>query len=189
MNAKKLNMTFIAIIVGVSVAFGALMMCPGLRELESRREAIGAELDKTKAIQATVTDMSALYAEILRVRGRELALWEQVPAEPRFSEFLNGLSRCLASSGITKYDVQPQLAKEIDATKLPESLNLIGQIAVQPVELRFEAEFMQVFGLLGELEGLSRLIHVDRLQMTCDEKNRDTLQVELVLQAYYRRPA
>ncbi|MBX3394865.1 MAG: hypothetical protein KF841_05820 [Phycisphaerae bacterium] len=189
MNARKLNATFIAIIVVVSGAFGSLMMVPGLRELEKRREAIGAELNETKQIQAVVADMSSLYAEILRVRGRDLTLWEQVPAEPRFSEFLNGLSRCLSAGGITKYDVQPQLAREIDATKLPESLNLIGQIAVQPVELKFDAEFKQVFELLAEMERLNRLIHVDRLQMTCDDKNAETLHVELVLQAYYRRPA
>lgn len=180
-------MTFVIVIAVTAAAFAAGMLFPGLRELETRRAAIAAELDQAQQAQAEVSDMSAMYAGIIKLKEREYQLWNQIPVEPRFSEFLNQLSQELKATGINEYDVQRPPARELDPTRLPESLRLAAHIVVLPVALKFECDANQMQRLLDRIEGVERLVHVDDLKIQNDEKSPGRLSVELVLQVYHRR--
>lgn len=188
MNSARLNLAFVAIVLISAGGFAVGMVVPGWRELESERDRIGVELDQAQQAQAAVSDMTAMYSNVLQLKEREFQLWERIPVEPRVSEFANGLVKSLATLGITQSDIQQELAKNVDETKLPETLRLASNITVLPMTIKFDANFNQVAQFLDAIAAMPRLVHVDDLRLQNNESKPGRLRVAIVLHAYHRRP-
>ncbi|HWL92330.1 MAG TPA: type 4a pilus biogenesis protein PilO [Phycisphaerae bacterium] len=187
MNLVKLNMTFVGIVLASAGAFTGGLVFPGLHGLEERREKISLELDQAQMIQSSVANLGQLYEQVVELKNEEDRLWSRMPKQARSGEYLDDLSKCLAAAGVEKYSIQPQPSRDVDPAMLPEELKLAANISVLPVTIKFQADFKTLCTILAELEGLERLIHVNALNTSNDEKRPGQLQIELSLVAYYRR--
>ncbi len=189
MNLTKLNAIFVTAIVIAAGAFSIGLVFPGLKELEQERNRISEELSQAAGIQRQVGDISSLYQDLMDLREREKALWYEVPPEPRLGQLLNQLSKCVLATGVEKYDIQPDMPRDVDPARLPDQLRLASNLTVQPVVLKFEGKFGQFLQLLEEIKKLERLVRVDTMKILNNESKPGVLSIELVLHAYQRRMA
>lgn len=189
MNTTRLNMTFAIVVIVSAGAFGLGLLFPGLRELDERRKTISREIDDAHSAQVSLGSLSDLYNDVLALKQKAHILWGRVPSEPLQAAFRKELFKCIEENGITNVDIQTMAEREVDPSLLPGELELAANISVLPVQLKFETNFASLFSLLSRIEDMDRLVHIDAITATNDEKSPGRIQVDMTVVAYYRRPA
>lgn len=185
MNTFRVNLIVVGLVLVSTAAFAWGLLIPGEKELSHRYERIDVELDQVARLQHEVGSVSDLYASILALDQEVSGFRRRLPADRKLGEFLSDLSRCLESSGIADYSIQPKPAIELDAERLPEEFKLAKGTTILPVHLTFDCSFATVFQFLDCVESLQRVSHLEAMNIENHESTPGQLSVKLELHAYH----
>jgi len=185
MNANRLNIITILVVLLMSSGFVFGLLMPGARQMQNLREAIAAEQQGVAMRQAEVGDISGLYQQLVELSDDVSTFRERLPADRRLGEFLNNLSDAMSQTGITDFHVQPLPATRVSSEDLPPRLKLAEGTGILPVQIGFRADFQKAFELLGAIELLPRLAYVERLDVEAEDELTGRLSVTMVVQAFH----
>lgn len=186
MNAARMNLGVVGIVVVLTGGFAFGVLMPGMRELKSRHVAIGAEAEKVRAAQQSIGNLGGLYASIVELDRQMKDFRERLPADRQFGEFLNALAENMKLSGIDDYVVEPKPPREIDESRLPEELRIVRGTTVLPVRVTFDGGFAPVMEFVRLMEQLPRLSQVESMKVVNIEDRPGKLRVELLLHTFCR---
>lgn len=180
-----MNIVVVALVLVSTGAFAWGLLIPGEKKLRGRYDQIDTELEQVTRLQREVGNVGDLYASILALDREVSGFRHQLPAERKLGEFLGDLSRCLETSGIGDFSIQPRPALELDQATLPNEFSLAKGTVLLPVQLAFDGSFANVFQFLDCVESLQRVSHLETMNMDNDESSPGRLTVKLELHVYY----
>jgi Tfp pilus assembly protein PilO len=186
MTFFRLNLIVIAIVFVLTLAFGAGLLVPGLKDWDRTCKDVAGRIDSVRAEQQKVGNVSELYASVLRMDAQLADFRKRLPEDRQFGEFLNDLSENLKRNQIQEYVIQPRPAVQLDEARLPPDLKLAKGMVILPVSVSFESSFTRLHEFLRSMEALPRVSHVESLKVLNDEQQPGQVNVELVLQTYHR---
>jgi len=181
----RMNIGVVALVLVSTGAFAWGLLIPGEKKLRKQYDQIDTELEQVARLQLEVGSVGDLYASILALDREVSGFRQQLPAERKLGEFLSDLSRCMESSGIVDFSIQPRPVIEVDPERLPDDFKLAKGTAILPVQLNFEGSFANVFQFLDCVESLQRVSHLETMNMDNHESTPGHLTVKLELHVYY----
>ncbi|MEO0586500.1 MAG: type 4a pilus biogenesis protein PilO, partial [Planctomycetota bacterium] len=123
-------------------------------------------------------ELVRLYDEVEQMRHELDAAQQRIPAQDEIAQVVRGISEALALHAAD----QPVLTT--GQTEHYATHSLI------PVQVTFNADFLNTYRVLDALQRMPRLIRVDRLTISRDAERGDgNATVELDVAAFFSRPA
>ena len=185
MNAKRLNLITIVVVLAATAGVGFGLMMPGSRKMKELRASIEAEQQAVRLKQAEVGDVSDVYRRLLSLSEELSTFRQRLPTDRRLGEFLNEISDAMSQTGIRDFHVQPLPASRVSSNALPERLRLANGTGVLPVKIAFQSEFQKAFELLDAIEELPRLAYVERFDVKSLDERGVAVSVTMVVQAFH----
>lgn len=162
----------------LAVAALVVMICftlPEVRRLSALRS-------KTAALQHELEDHSArlrsteeVYSQTETMRRRLMSFDQALPGGMHLGEFLEDIHRLAAETGLHDHHVVPRAVVDGE------------DVSWMPLDLDFKGSFEAVYAFLRQVEAQSRVVRVQRMELTASGSSRTELQSSLTLYVYFRR--
>ena len=137
------------------------------QQLSTLDEDISAEQDDTAGLASIGQKIVSLSHAVARFD-------KTVPREPELASLLRELTGELANQSVTSLDIVPGKAVEGDAYSLV------------PIALTFDGSFHALFGFLGHIESMDRLVQINTINAVGNpERPGALLAVRIQLIAFY----
>lgn len=186
MNEVKGNLITVGVVVLLWAGFALGVLLPGRRSLSEKQQRVEATAQRVRSEYSTVVDMSAVFAEILRLEQDNAHYRERIPSERRFGEFLNNLSQCLQTAGIADFVVEPRPEQLWTEQDLPDELKSARGMTLLRVRVTFQGKFDNLFDFLSAVEAIPRLSHVESMTVRNQEEQIGRIDAEIILRTYYK---
>ncbi|MEM6334058.1 MAG: type 4a pilus biogenesis protein PilO [Planctomycetota bacterium] len=165
---------------GTIVACLLVGLCVDLpfRSVQSRQQDRIDESSRQLGLTPGATEeLSRLYDEVEQMRDELDGSKQRVPAQDEIAQVVRGISEALVLHAAD----QPVLTT--GKTEHYATHSLI------PVQVSFNADFLNTYRVLDALQRMPRLIRVDRLTISRDAERGDgNATVELEVAAFFSRP-
>jgi len=162
-------------ILGVCLAFalGLFYVC-GYRPSSHRLADLQMEIQhKRRQLNDNTSQVAVLPALIEAVTELEkrLALYDkQLPRQQELDRFIKDINTLVHDASLKRVEVKPAV--------MPVRSQLFAE---QPVNLKFEGDFMSVFSFLRQTEQMQRLTRVKELKLKSSDRADKAGQVEVEL--------
>lgn len=186
LSAVRSNIIVIATLAALAMGFTFGLMIPGFDHLDGLRTEAEQEAESLRTDQAQVGDVSSVYASIVDLDEELSDFRQRLPASRRLGSFLSRLSELFMDVGVSDYAIQPRPAMKLSAEALPEPAKRIAGTSILPVQISFDAEFKTVHELLERVEVMSRLVHVETMNLSTRDDGDRVVHVDLVLHTYFQ---
>jgi type IV pilus assembly protein PilO len=160
----------------VLAGFGRLVAWPQHEHLNAARASAG-QLERQVEARESMGELGIAYQQRLRELSQEAAsLAAQVPETSEMGTFLEQLSEIAANLGLKDEDLTPQPPQ------------VVGNLKVFPLELRFVSTFPALYAFLEQVEQMDRTVYVSSIHSYCEEELASRLTTELTLHIYCEAP-
>ena len=175
-NIKQLDRICLITVVIVSLICGFLTVrhvTIKKRLFETERSVL---FSKMKEINLASTNLSTLHINLADIKRELNDLNERIPETGKIGLLLQQIDALMKLHKITLISLEPLAVSK-------EKIYLKN-----PIKLVFKGSYTNIYHLIRELEGLNRIMLMENLTITKDEKS-DQCQVELMTTVFERPKA
>lgn len=186
MSATRLNLMFVLIVLGLTGAFAAGLLIPGLRSLDHARGDLLEATNKARAAQNACGDEAELLVAIEKLDQALLKSRERVPTERYFGEFLNDLAELARDLGVRDIDLRP--LPEHPLRLVPEGAAKSAGTAttfVLPVRIKMVCPFQTAHEFLSRRGQMRRLNRVAAIRIDALDVRPPRVEMSVLLETYY----
>jgi len=166
LRIKNLDRAGLLIVIAVTIFFAYWSVIYGIREqrmIEQESESIYKGLNEVSLAEDNLRNLRI----VLSKSKDDIAVWnEKIPDSAEMGTLIKQLGTMIKSRKIAMISIQP-----LPAVKE----NLYIKI---PIHMIFSGSFMNIYQLLYDLEGMNRLLVIEKIAINKSEATQD-LQVDL----------
>jgi Tfp pilus assembly protein PilO len=162
-----------AFIAAMVVGFIVVCYRPNRSELGRLHARIAADRHELSANESRVTTLPAVALEVDRLRVSLENFDHRLPSTPELAEFLRNINQISRQTSLQKLSVRQES---------PIRLDLFSE---QPIVMRFQGNFREVWSFLLQIETLPRLTRVRSLQLKSVDSKLGIVDVQLALNIYF----
>ncbi|MDD5460000.1 MAG: type 4a pilus biogenesis protein PilO [Phycisphaerae bacterium] len=161
-------------VVALAAAFVLFQFMP-LNEKTKILKAANANLiAEDAAAAAKEKALPQLREEIARMEGQMGNFDAKIPVDRSYGSFLQELTSIMEQQGLEELMVQPGVeVKNADQFRIPVKINCTG-------------ELMQIFNFFKALEKLERVIQIEEVSLTNNDKSDGSVKMQAMINIFYR---
>jgi Tfp pilus assembly protein PilO len=160
-------------IAALLIGFLFVSYRPRNNALDQLRARIASDQRELNANQSRVTTLPAVALEVDRLRVSLENFDRRLPRQPELADFLKNINQLSRQTALQKLSVRQEA---------PLRLDLFSE---QPIVMRFEGDFQEVWSFLRQIETLPRLTRVRSVQLKGLDSKLGTVDVQLALNIYF----
>ncbi len=162
-----------AAIAVMAIAFVLFSYRPRTGRLEALQARIAMDQRELNANQSRVTTLPAVALEVDRLRVSLEHFDRRLPRQPELAEFLRNVNQISRQTSLQKMSVRQEA---------PQRMELFSE---QPIVMRFEGDFQEVWSFLRQIETLPRLTRVRSVRLKSLDSKLGTVDVEVALSIFF----
>jgi Tfp pilus assembly protein PilO len=162
-----------ALIAAIVIGFIFVCYRPDSSRLGQLHARIASDQQELSANESRVTTLPAVALEVDRLRVSLENFDHRLPPTPELAEFLKNINQISRQTALQKLSVRQEA---------PVRLDLFNE---QPIVMRFQGDFKEVWSFLRQIETLPRLTRVRSLQIKSVDSKLGVVDVQLALNIYF----
>ena len=166
-------------VVTLAVAFILLQYLPLDKKTKSLKAANTKLLVENTAVSARLEVLLQMYKEIEKIKEQVGDFDAKIPVGRSHGLFLHNLTSVMQKQGLSELVVQPGAETETTACGL-------FQI---PVHIRCKGKLVQIFRFFKALEGFERIIQIEEVGLTANDKIDGDVTMQAKVNIFYRAAA
>lgn len=161
-------------VVTLAAAFVFFQYLPLNKETASLSAANAALISENTAAGLRLESLPKLYEGIEKIKGQIGDFDAKIPVGRSHGLFLQNLASVMQKHGLEELVVQPGMETETSG------------LSVIPVSIRCKGKLMQIFRFFKALEDFERIIQIEEISLTGDDKFDGSITMQAKANIFYR---
>lgn len=173
LNERKKMMLSILSIILIFVALGGIIFQPKIKEAlrcSNELKAIGEDISKLEGLIDTLSKK-----ETGEQKEKLISLQSRFLKEEQIPELLQQITNLASKNSLDLLAITPKV------------ITVTENYKKEPYEIQMEGEYPQLVKFFGNLENLTKLIHIEEIQINNLENRYPRLKIRLITTIYILR--